>query len=78
MNDKTEDPREGVKVEMEGNGRYDHLKHRQTYKRKAAKIQRNAPCSCGSGKKYKQCCEIRERISEQKAVIEIREKQNKK
>ena len=22
----------------------------------AAKIQRNEPCSCGSGKKYKKCC----------------------
>ena len=22
----------------------------------AKKIQRNAPCPCGSGKKYKQCC----------------------
>ncbi len=26
------------------------------YKRKEAKIGRNAPCPCGSGKKYKQCC----------------------
>ncbi len=26
------------------------------YKRKGAKISRNAPCPCGSGKKYKQCC----------------------
>ena len=24
---------------------------------KTAKIGRNDPCSCGSGKKYKQCCE---------------------
>ncbi len=22
----------------------------------SAKINRNAPCSCGSGKKYKKCC----------------------
>ncbi|MDM8536929.1 SEC-C metal-binding domain-containing protein [Desulfobacterales bacterium HSG17] len=25
-----------------------------------AKISRNAPCSCGSGKKYKKCCLLRE------------------
>ena len=25
-------------------------------KRKQQKISRNAPCPCGSGKKYKQCC----------------------
>ena len=24
--------------------------------RKVAKIGRNDPCPCGSGKKYKQCC----------------------
>ncbi|MFA9466250.1 MAG: DnaJ domain-containing protein [Velocimicrobium sp.] len=27
-----------------------------TYKREGAKIGRNDPCPCGSGKKYKQCC----------------------
>ncbi len=27
-----------------------------TYKREAAKVGRNDPCSCGSGKKYKKCC----------------------
>ena len=26
------------------------------YRRKQAKIGRNAPCPCGSGKKYKNCC----------------------
>ena len=26
------------------------------YQRKDAKIGRNDPCPCGSGKKYKQCC----------------------
>ena len=26
------------------------------YRRKNAKIGRNAPCPCGSGKKYKKCC----------------------
>jgi preprotein translocase subunit SecA len=27
-----------------------------TVKRKQAKVGRNAPCPCGSGKKYKRCC----------------------
>jgi preprotein translocase subunit SecA len=27
----------------------------QTVKRKVAKVGRNDPCSCGSGKKYKKC-----------------------
>jgi uncharacterized protein YecA (UPF0149 family) len=27
---------------------------------KAIKIPRNSPCYCGSGKKYKKCCSIRE------------------
>ena len=27
-----------------------------TYKREHAKIGRNDPCPCGSGKKYKNCC----------------------
>lgn len=28
----------------------------ETYRREEPKIGRNDPCSCGSGKKYKQCC----------------------
>ncbi len=28
----------------------------QTVKREAAKVGRNEPCPCGSGKKYKKCC----------------------
>jgi len=28
----------------------------ETFKRTEAKIGRNDPCSCGSGKKYKKCC----------------------
>ena len=27
-----------------------------TIKREAAKVGRNDPCPCGSGKKYKNCC----------------------
>ena len=29
---------------------------RKPVKRSAAKVGRNAPCPCGSGKKYKKCC----------------------
>ncbi len=28
----------------------------QTVHRKEAKVGRNEPCPCGSGKKYKKCC----------------------
>ena len=28
----------------------------ETVVRKSEKISRNAPCPCGSGKKYKHCC----------------------
>lgn len=27
-----------------------------TFRREEPKIERNAPCSCGSGKKFKKCC----------------------
>ncbi len=27
---------------------------------KSSKIQRNSPCPCGSGKKYKKCCFIKD------------------
>jgi preprotein translocase subunit SecA len=27
-----------------------------TYKRSGAKVGRNDPCPCGSGKKFKKCC----------------------
>ena len=30
----------------------------KTVRRQGAKIGRNAPCPCGSGKKYKKCCGI--------------------
>ena len=32
---------------------------RYTYKRKEKKIGRNDLCPCGSGKKYKKCCEVK-------------------
>ena len=31
-------------------------KKQETYKRDTAKVGRNDPCPCGSGKKYKNCC----------------------
>jgi len=34
-----------------------HVKEaKASYRRESPKIGRNAPCPCGSGKKYKQCC----------------------
>ena len=34
-----------------------------TIKRRAPRTKRNAPCPCGSGRKYKQCC-MRKRAEE--------------
>lgn len=38
----------------------DHHHHEkvQTYVRETAKVGRNDPCTCGSGKKYKKCCGV--------------------
>ena len=33
-----------------------HVHGQEPYRREAAKIGRNDPCPCGSGKKYKKCC----------------------
>jgi preprotein translocase subunit SecA len=30
----------------------------KTVRRQGAKVGRNAPCPCGSGKKYKKCCGV--------------------
>lgn len=35
---------------------YKEQKKSQTIVREGAKVGRNDPCPCGSGKKYKQCC----------------------
>lgn len=35
---------------------YKEQKKSQTVVREGAKVGRNDPCPCGSGKKYKQCC----------------------
>lgn len=33
-----------------------------------AKIGRNVPCTCGSGKKYKNCCAIRKKLSSTRKI----------
>ncbi len=38
---------------------YKEQKSSTTYRREGAKIGRNDPCPCGSGKKYKKCCGAR-------------------
>lgn len=43
-------------AEGEDHNHHEHPKV-ETVKRTAAKIGRNDPCTCGSGKKYKKCCE---------------------
>ncbi|MBQ5673856.1 MAG: SEC-C domain-containing protein, partial [Lachnospiraceae bacterium] len=35
---------------------WDYLESPEPYRRTEAKIGRNDPCPCGSGKKYKKCC----------------------
>ena len=44
--------------------------------RKAPKKDRNAHCDCGSGKKYKKCCLIkqREQIKKQQEAIKMLDK----
>jgi hypothetical protein len=41
--------------------------------RKAEKVGRNAPCPCGSGKKYKQCC-LRKAVGVEQTYISARKK----
>jgi len=45
--------RELEQARMAGSGDYQPV---QQIVRGAAKIGRNDPCPCGSGKKYKKCC----------------------
>jgi uncharacterized protein YecA (UPF0149 family) len=33
-----------------------HHEAEEPYRRVTAKVGRNDPCSCGSGKKFKKCC----------------------
>jgi hypothetical protein len=39
-----------------GTTNYAPAQHARTIRRPAAKVGRNDPCPCGSGKKYKKCC----------------------
>ncbi len=41
-----------AKIEAASHGKI----NKKTVKRTTAKVSRNAPCPCGSGKKYKKCC----------------------
>jgi preprotein translocase subunit SecA len=45
--------RELEEARMAGGGEYQHV---QQVVRSGAKVGRNDPCPCGSGKKYKKCC----------------------
>ena len=36
-------------------------------------MNRNDLCSCGSGKKYKKCCMIKEREAKEKEIAEFQE-----
>ena len=56
LNTNTEAKESGMTM-VEGNG---EPKKRVTTVRKEAKIGRNDPCPCGSGKKYKKCCGMNE------------------
>jgi preprotein translocase subunit SecA len=40
---------------MAGSGEYQPVQQRV---RSGAKVGRNDPCPCGSGKKYKKCCGV--------------------
>ena len=44
--------RGGFSEGQEDNGGSDS----ENVRRQGAKVGRNAPCPCGSGKKYKKCC----------------------
>ncbi len=56
VNTNTEHKASNVQM-VEGNG---EPKKRVATVRKEAKIGRNEPCPCGSGKKYKKCCGLNE------------------
>jgi uncharacterized protein YchJ len=44
---------------------------------KPVKPGRNSICPCGSGKKFKNCCELGYRLKLQKHIVEERTKQKK-
>ncbi len=49
-------PRQGPGAEPAQGGPRRHPQRPRTVVRSQAKVGRNAPCPCGSGKKYKKCC----------------------
>lgn len=52
----------GVFRKVDGNWFYldGEIQKQQPYTRAAEKVLRNDPCPCGSGKKYKKCCNTKE------------------
>lgn len=73
MNDKKEDPDEGLKAE----GKVPIKLGQTPYKRKNPLPGRNDKCPCGSGLKFKQCCEKNMRLRMQLKFIEARQKKVK-
>ncbi len=45
-----------IHEELPESGNLGHIGQTYTVRRPVPKISRNAPCHCGSGKKYKKCC----------------------
>lgn len=74
MNDKKEGTDEGPKAE----GIYPKKLGQIPYKRKNPLPGRNDKCPCGSGMKFKQCCEKNMRRSIQKKFIEARQRKSNK
>jgi len=56
---ETDTKREKV-AKITGTGRQSARKIKKPQKREEPKVGRNEPCPCGSGKKYKKCCAIKE------------------
>ncbi len=53
---QTEDFRQPRQQDLIFSGSGDEPQKKKPVKRSAKKVGRNAPCPCGSGKKYKKCC----------------------
>jgi len=52
---EVEQPQEPSQVTYSHGNEQESAEPQHTYKRDHAKVGRNDPCPCGSGKKYKQC-----------------------
>jgi len=68
MNNKIEDPMEGINAELRAKGIYPKVR-RKPFKRNRQLPGRNDPCPCGSGRKFKHCHELQYRIKMQRTVI---------